>query len=255
MTPLPSWKDAAGTVTTIDSVEELKRRIKRSGNRYFMLRHGEAENNVKDVLNGRDVHLYGLTQRGQAQAQATGEQLKSAGITTIYASPLRRTFETAQIAARVIGIPEDAIIVDERLREFNFGDWEGKNYHEFLAFRETHMSSCDDRIPGGESYQDARERFGDFIYELERTRTNEVVLIVTHGIGFESLETVAAGYDREKAWEVILATRTGYGETRELPFVPLPHNRYYELDLHPSYLNQVQVLSEAGEPLTPMNDV
>lgn len=248
--PLPMWKDGKGNVTVVGSLEELKARTKKSGNRYFMLRHGEAEHNAKDILNGRDLNRYGLTDAGRAQAEAAGQKLKSASVTKIYSSPLRRTLETAKIAARALGIPEEAIVVDDRLREFNFGDWEERNYHDFLAYRSASMSSCDDTIPGGESYQDARKRFGDFIYDIERTHQNETVLIATHGIGFESLETVAAGYDREKAWEVILATRTGYGEIRELAFVPLPHNRYYELDLHLPYIDQVQLVSETGEPLT-----
>lgn len=252
---IPIWKDAKGHIMVIGSVEELKKRVKKSGNTYVLMRHAEAEHNVAGILNGRDRDKYPLTEKGRAQAAAAGKEMKREGITKIYASPFLRAQETAKIVAKEVGIPESAIITDERLREMSFGEKEDTDFKEFLAYREAHMLDCDTKIPGGESYQDTRKRFGDFIYELDRTVKNEKILIVSHGIAFEALETVASGLSKKDTWGAILKMHAKRGEYGALDFTPIPHNEDYELDLHIPYVDQVQLENEKGEPLTRIPDV
>ncbi len=93
-TPLPIWKDSAGAVTVIGSLEELKAHTKKSGNTYFVMRHGEAEHNVKGVASCSMDRSYPLTDTGKEQAAAAGRTLKPSGVTRIYASPLERGRET-----------------------------------------------------------------------------------------------------------------------------------------------------------------
>ncbi len=70
-----------------------------------------------------------LTSKGREQAAAIGEALRHAGLipTRTLAGPLKRTRETASIALEKAGAPVDQIEVDERLREIDYGDWEGKS--------------------------------------------------------------------------------------------------------------------------------
>ncbi|MEK9160748.1 MAG: class I tRNA ligase family protein [Patescibacteria group bacterium] len=248
--PLPIWKDPKGNVTVIGSLDELKARTKKSGNKYFLLRHGEAEQNVLDILNSKDPEKYGLTEKGKGQAHDASEALKDKKITKVFVSPYRRARETAQIVRERLGMPESAVAIDERIRELDLGDKDGSSHKAFLEYRATRISSCDDRIPGGESYQDARKRFGEFIYELEETYTNESILIISHGIAFESLETLSLGLSKTEVWERILGVRAPVGSFKEIEFVSLPHNKDYELDYHLPYIDRVQLVSEAGEPLT-----
>ncbi|MBY0110966.1 class I tRNA ligase family protein [Patescibacteria group bacterium] len=248
--PLPIWKDPKGNVTVIGSLDELKARTKKSGNKYFLLRHGEAEQNAMDILNSKDPEKYGLTEKGKGQADEAGDALKEKKITKVFVSPYRRTRETAGIVAKKLGIPESSIVVDERIRELDFGEKDGSGHNAFLEYRAAHMSSCDDRIPGGESYQDARKRFGEFIYEIEEKYQNESVLIVSHGIAFETLETLSLGLSKVEVWDRILGVRAPIGAYKEIEFVPLPHNKDYELDYHLPYIDRVQLVSESGEPLT-----
>jgi len=44
-------------------------------------------------------------------------------------------------------------------------------------------------------------------------------------------------------------------EVRQLPFVPLPHNEDYELDLHRPYIDEVALVSKAGKPLARTKEV
>ncbi len=252
---IPIWKDAKGNITVIGSVEELKAHTKRSGNSYIVMRHGEAEHNIKNLINGRDLDTYPLTEEGKRQSIKAGNEFKSEGITKIFASPFLRSQETAKLIAKEIGFDASTIITDERLREMNFGEMEETSFTDFIAYRDAHMQGCDDKVPGGESYQDTRKRFGNFIYELERSYANEKILIVSHGIAFEALQTVASGANKKESWQTILKMHAGRGEYTTLDFVPLPHNEDYELDLHTPYVDEVEVTNKEGGSLTRISDV
>ena len=66
----------------------------------FVIRHGQDEDNEKDILNGhRETNLTG---KGKKQAKQAGAKLKRKKIDYIITSPLQRTFETACIIAKEI---------------------------------------------------------------------------------------------------------------------------------------------------------
>lgn len=250
---IPIWKDAKGNITVIGSVEELKKHAKKSGNKYFVMRHGEAQENVKHIVSSGPNDRYELTEEGKKEAEAGGKKLRSENITKIYASPLLRTKQTAEIVAHTLGIEPSAVVFDDRLREFDFGEYTGRPLTDFFAFRDPH--AYDDRVPGGESDLDVKRRCGDFLYETENSLQNENVLIVTHGAGFQGLFAAAEGADKDRGKELIREIRAGRGEILELDFVPLPHNEDYELDLHRPYIDEVRLENGRGEPLTRIPDV
>lgn len=254
-TPLPIWENADGTERVmIGSVEELKQRVKKSGNTYFVMRHGESEHNLKSIATKDDsTFSSSLTENGRAQATAGAANLKDAGITKIFASPLMRTCETATIVADVLDFPATDIHTDDRLREFDFGDFNGKALKEFVIYRDT--CGYTDRIPGGESYQDVKNRFGSFMYELEQKYSNENILIVTHGVGFEASLAVAAAADASGSRSMVGHQLPNYATPRELDFVPLPHNDSYELDLHRPYIDEVVLISDTGTELKRVKEV
>lgn len=257
-TPLPIWQSADGSEQlVIDSVDMLKKHTKKSGNRYFVMRHGEAEGNKKGFFDSDGLVINGLTEEGKKEVTQSAEKLVSEKITMIYASPLRRTRETAEILARSLSLPVGSIMYDERLRELGFGEFDGKNaLVEFLAWQKTHHYT--DPIPGGgESYFDAKNRFGSFIYELERTQSGQKILIVSHGIAFESIAVLLAGADAaeaEKIMDVVISSAKP-AKVQKLDFVPLPHNDDYELDLHRPYIDDVVLVSEKGTELRRVKEV
>jgi probable phosphoglycerate mutase len=87
----------------------------------ILVRHGEAQNNTKDVLTS-SINGYPLTKRGVEQAEATASQLKTIKISGMFSSPLERTMQTAKIINRYHGMD---IKADARLRELSFGRLEG----------------------------------------------------------------------------------------------------------------------------------
>jgi broad specificity phosphatase PhoE len=68
-----------------------------------------------------------LVEKGRQQAEEVANQLCRAGmsINRIFAGPLRRTAETAAIIARIAGIAPETVVIDRRLTEIDYGDWEG----------------------------------------------------------------------------------------------------------------------------------
>ena len=252
-TPLPVWQNADGTKrVVVGSVEELKERVQKSGNRYVAMRHGEAEHNILGIANCDPTKEYPLTKEGCAQAHKAGKALKGRGITRIYASTLPRGRETAHCVAEGLGFNKDAIIYDERLREFGFGALEGKPIEDFMAYHHTH--AYNDPLPGGESYQDVKNRIGEFLYEIERTEKDESILIITHGAGLDALQAVIAGADKAESLRLSRTSNAGCAEIQELSFVPLSHNEDYELDLHRPYIDAV-VLEDEGTVLTRVTEV
>ncbi|MGE5541298.1 MAG: class I tRNA ligase family protein [Bacillota bacterium] len=253
-TPLPVWESEDGNERlVIGSVDELKERTKRSGNRYFLMRHGEAENNTRDTLDASNSKKWPLTATGRAQVEKGAAQLKDTDITAIYASPFERTKETAEIVADTLGIDRSRIIFDDQLRELDFGDLDGSSRDEFIKRRDA--MAYDDKIPGGESYQDAKTRFGSFLYRLEREHANENILVVSHGIMLETLPAVAVGADKIASMDMGCACNPECGEPVELEFTPLPHNDDYELDLHRPYIDDVVLVADSGNELRRVKEV
>jgi len=250
--PLPIWKDKNGNVIVIGSLEELKKHTRKSGNKYFVMRHGESENNVQEIVSSGVHAKYGLTDNGRAQIGAHIPELKKEKITRIITSPFQRTKETAQIIASALSL---SIEEDPRLGEFHFGDLSGKSFDTFLAFEEKHMREYSDKTPNGESYFDAKKRFGAVLYELEQKYKNETILIVSHGIAAEVLDAVIKGADANESKRIIDTISVPVADLRELDFIPLPHNRDYELDYHLPYIDEIQLEDEKGEKLTRIPEV
>lgn len=256
-TPLPVWRSADGSEQlVVGSVDELRRRVKKSGNTYFMMRHGETEFNVKGIVS-TDRNANSLTEKGRGEARRSAEELKSqGGVDVIYSSPFLRTRETAAIVAETLGIDPAAIIIDDRLREFEYGSLSGKTVAESLAFCDGLGSPLTEPMPdGGESYMGAKRRFGSFIYDIEGSVSGKRVLIVTHGIGLKSLAAIAIGGDLAAYTEIVCADSFKTGEARHVDFVALPHNDDYELDLHRPYIDDVVLISDSGSELRRVPEV
>lgn len=253
-TPLPVWQSADGTERlVIGSIEELKKRTKKSGNSYFVMRHGEAEHNIQGKASCDLDTTVSLTERGLVQAREAGNTLRKENITRIYSSPLLRTRETAEAIAEEISSSKESIVYDGRLREFGFGELNGKPIEEFLDYYNTH--SYTDVVPGGESYQDVEKRFGEFLYEIEENESNQNILIVTHGCGVESFEVMTKNIDKKDVRYLIETLHAHRGELRKLDFVPVPHNEDYELDLHRPYIDDVVLVGDSGQEMRRVKEV
>ncbi|MGC2629213.1 MAG: histidine phosphatase family protein [Rhodomicrobium sp.] len=113
----------------------------------LLARHGNTfEKSDKVVWVGARTDLP-LTGKGkeQAQALAAGLQPLASRIKRVIAGPLKRTREHAEIAAGRFRL-EVPIEADERLREIDYGLWEGKSSEEIQALGgDTELKAWNDK--------------------------------------------------------------------------------------------------------------
>jgi probable phosphoglycerate mutase len=95
---------------------------------FHLLRHGE-HGLLSRVLAGRMPGV-GMTERGQAEIASQAERLAAEKIAAIYASPLQRTRESAEIVAARLGLP---IEFRDDLIELDFGEWTGATFDSIRA--------------------------------------------------------------------------------------------------------------------------
>ena len=81
----------------IGSLAELKSHIKPSGNTYTIMRHGGSDSNVNNVVNADNSTPSHLTEFGRKNVAISAKKLSRKKIDIIFASPLFRTQETAEI--------------------------------------------------------------------------------------------------------------------------------------------------------------
>ncbi len=146
--------------------------------RIYFVRHGESEWNVADRICGAtDIPL---TARGHEQAIETGRRILELGIKAdmILSSPLVRASETARHISEMTGIP---MRIEERLREQNFGHWEGtspRRSHEFELDKQNFISS----YGSGESMLRLAQRIYNLLDECRMDSEHTYLLVAHNGI-------------------------------------------------------------------------
>lgn len=92
----------------------------------------------------------------------------------VFTSPLTRCLQLAETLS-------DSVIVDNRLQELYFGDWEGKRFDDIdqVALRNWADNFSTAVPPNGESFSDLYQRTGEFWQEL-LANPSEQVIVVTH---------------------------------------------------------------------------
>ena len=256
-TPLPVWMSEDGSEKlVVDSIETLKKHTKKSGNKYLLMRHGEAEHNVKGILTSDREAIHHLTEKGKKEALITAEKLKDEKIDVIIVSPLVRTTETAEIVKSVLGnIP---MIIDKRIREEDFGVVSGTPFEKFKDYFPTFEYRLHNAPKDGESLLETRDRIGEFLYETENKYKNKNILVITHDGPASLFEVINSGVNTDEKFEKIYQPGDyliQVGEYINFEFKPIPHNEHYELDLHKPYIDKVELLGKSGKPLKRVKEV
>lgn len=242
--PLPVWRNTrTKELKVVGSIDDLLELVRRSGNRYFIMRHGESCSNVGDFVDSSGREDNTLTEQGRKQVEeSVGRLKKYATVDLVVHSPLIRTGETASIAQHCLGLPSSAVMADERLRETNTGVLDGKPVPQWRAFFSTFADHFNKAPDGAETYVDIRRRVGEFLFDIERRYTNKTILIITHGDPAWLLDAVASRSSNallmttvEREEDKNLAS----AEWKEISFTLFPHNADYELDLHRPYIDEV----------------
>lgn len=147
------------------------------------VRHGQTDWNVQHILQGavQHVELNEQGHRDAARAASGVRELIESGEeqTVLYSSDLRRAVQTAERIASETGLE---IIFDKRLRERDFGDFEGRPHAELRAFEPPDGIHLHDvRHGAGESVGDTYRRIAGFLDDVLPGHAGKVVL-VTHGV-------------------------------------------------------------------------
>ncbi|MCC7004596.1 class I tRNA ligase family protein [Candidatus Nomurabacteria bacterium] len=253
-TPLPVWESEDGERIVVDSTETLRKYSKKSGNKYFVMRHGQGEQNVVDIRSSKADAPYHLTDLGKKEAHDSAIELKGKGITKIICSPFVRTRETAEIVADVLDFPKNQIVIEDRVSEYNHGSFDGKTSAEFNEWRKSANAGFDTKAPGGESLKDAKIRIAEFVYELENKYKGENILIVSHGVCHEVMSSIVNAWTDKETWENWQEKIVLTGGCKQYDFTPLPHNKDFELDLHRPFIDDV-VLEKDGKEFRRVKEV
>lgn len=147
-----------------------------------IIRHGQTDWNLHHRYQGiTDIPLNSL---GEEQAIKANALMKSYHFDAVYCSDLDRARTTARLALKDV-YPYERITFDRRLRERNFGAYEGGPYDkEFLPkdYRTAMEADPENfKFPEGESLNDVKDRLEPLYKEILRKHPNDTVLLVAHG--------------------------------------------------------------------------
>ena len=149
--------------------------------RLLAIRHGETAWNVDTRIQGQlDIPLNAT---GEWQAARLGEALAGEPIAAIYASDLRRAWQTAEAVAASHRL---AVAADTGLRERAFGQFEGMSFAQIDAELPVQARLWRTRDPdfspeGGESLIVFRDRVTQTVDALAARHAGELVVLVAHG--------------------------------------------------------------------------
>lgn len=164
-------------------------------NKYYILRHGEALSNKKDIIScWPEKGRFPLTQKGREQIKTAAKKLKNKKINLIFSSDLLRTKQSAEIASKTLKIK---IRFDRRLREYNLGIYNGKPIEEFR--KKIPLKKRFRNEPAeGETYTDIRKRIYNFLKEINKKYSHKNILIVSHEVPLTMLEAKIKGFSNQE---------------------------------------------------------
>ncbi len=157
---------------------------------YFV--HGTTTDNEKDISSGSsDVELSDL---GVQQSVSLRGQIEVEKFDVVFCSDLKRAVESAKLTFE----DKVPIVIDKRLRECNYGDFNAKPSSIVEPMQEKAIT---ERFPNGESYEDVKAHIADFLTDLKQNYDGKNVAIVAHKAPQLALDVLLRG----KTWEEAFA--------------------------------------------------
>jgi 2,3-bisphosphoglycerate-dependent phosphoglycerate mutase len=164
--------------------------------------HSLSEDNDRGVATG---WLHGrLSSRGRELAEELGERRRHDGLAAVFTSDLHRAVETASLA---FPKGEPPVLHDWRLRECDYGDWNGGSAAQVHQNRAEHL---DRPYPGGESWRQAVHRAGRFLTDLPLRWSGSRVLVIGHVATRWAFEHFLDGKSIEELADSDFAWREGW---------------------------------------------
>ena len=260
--PLPVWRCVdCKELEVIGSLQDLKKKVVPK-NKYFLMRHGQAESNVKGIITC-DPDTNSLTEVGRVQVLDSAKKLSGIKIDLIFSSDYTRTRQTAEIVAQSIGYDPGKIMYDSRLHEVAFGAYNRETIEKYHSHFKDLLDRFVTRSEGGENLTDVKNRVMSFVYELEEKYKDKNILIVSHGDPVWLAQMGSRGMIPKELTEDEVPSKggpvevkfhktyrdlkyLGNAEVLPLDFYKLPHNNNFELDLHKPYIDHVKFSCKCG---------
>jgi probable phosphomutase (TIGR03848 family) len=143
-----------------------------------LVRHAVTEQ-TGPLLTGRAPGV-DLSEEGRRQAKALGERLADVPVAAVYASPIERTTQTAEVVAAVHSLevrPLDGVL------EADYGEWTGGKLAELAKtdlWKTVQRAPSRARFPGGESLAEMQGRMVSALEAVVADHVGEVVVVVSH---------------------------------------------------------------------------
>lgn len=176
------------------------------------MRHGEAVSNVKNIVScWPEKFKNPLTKKGIKMAEKAAEKLQNKNINLIFASPLLRAKQTAEIVGKKLKIKPR---FDKSLIEIGFGAFNrGFFNEEFTGY----FNKPTEKAPKGENYKDVLKRILNFLKEIDSKYKNKNILIISHQAPLFILEGYVKGFSISKTIKNFPREKQiNKGEIREL---------------------------------------
>ncbi|MEK7165945.1 MAG: histidine phosphatase family protein [Patescibacteria group bacterium] len=146
----------------------------------YLVRHAESIANTQGIYQGvtYDTDLSAL---GKKQAEALAKIFQNIKIDTILASPLKRTYDTAQSVGK---LKKTQVLQETAIIETNHGEWEGKHKHMIRKtwpklYKKWQKFPSSVHFPGGEDFLDTQKRVLKWWQELCQNHVTDM-LVVSH---------------------------------------------------------------------------
>lgn len=153
---------------------------------YFV--HGTTTDNEKGISSGWfDAPLSEL---GRQQSIDLKKHISGKRFDVVFCSDLKRAVDSTKLTFE----GTTPIVIDERLRECNYGKYNAKASNIVEPMQEENIT---ERFPDGESYEDVKARISDFLEFLKRNYDGKSIAIVAHKAPQLALDVLL----RHKTWK------------------------------------------------------
>ena len=177
--------------------------------RLLLIRHGKTSYNIKKRYCGStDI---GLSRIGRLESEKLREKLKGLKIDKIYCSDLKRSVQTARLIFKGRKLK---LIKVKKLREINFGAWEGKTYDHLIKKHPVYKRWLRDPfkidIPSGESMKHFVARVKMALKDIVKKNRLKTIAIVSHFGTMRVILNGALKLKRRDFWSIKLNPETIY---------------------------------------------
>ena len=148
----------------------------------IFMRHGEATDNVKELISDKEIYWSILTENGIETVKESVSSLPD-NIDVMYVSPFPRTIQTAHYVYEKY--PNVKVLIDNRVREIYYGKYSHQKNNEELDEVRRRQINGDYFVrfgDSGDNKYDIEKRLTEFLIDIYiNNDSNSTVLVVSHG--------------------------------------------------------------------------